>query len=94
MAVIQFLLGVDAPVSLLLIQQIFFTVLVNTLIALPGLRGGPPRCIQPALPADPAPPAPARVHDRRPQPAPAAVGAARQMRGAPMIAPPEDRAHR
>jgi rod shape-determining protein MreD len=35
MAVIQFLLGVDAPVSLLLAQQIFLTVLVNTLIALP-----------------------------------------------------------
>src|SRR6202041_1991563 len=35
MTVIQFLLGVDAPVSLLLVQQIFLTVLVNTLIALP-----------------------------------------------------------
>ena len=35
MALIQFLLGVDAPVSLLLLQQIFITVLVNTLIALP-----------------------------------------------------------
>jgi rod shape-determining protein MreD len=35
MAVIQFLLGVDAPVSLLLLQQIFITILINTLIALP-----------------------------------------------------------
>ena len=35
MALIQFLLGVNAPVSLLLLQQIFLTVLVNTLIALP-----------------------------------------------------------
>lgn len=35
MAVIQFLLGVDAPVSWLLIQQIVLQVLVNTLIALP-----------------------------------------------------------
>lgn len=35
MAVIQFLLGVDAPVSLLLVQQILITILVNTLIALP-----------------------------------------------------------
>lgn len=35
MALIQFLLGVDAPVSLLLLQQIFMSVLVNTLIALP-----------------------------------------------------------
>src|SRR5438270_2322513 len=35
MAVIQFLLGVDSPVSLLLLQQIFITVLVNALIAIP-----------------------------------------------------------
>ena len=35
MALIQFLLGVDAPVSLLLVQQIFVTILINTLIALP-----------------------------------------------------------
>jgi rod shape-determining protein MreD len=35
MALIQFLLGVDAPVSWLLLQQILVTVLVNTLIALP-----------------------------------------------------------
>jgi rod shape-determining protein MreD len=52
MALIQFLLGVDAPVSLLLVQQLFITVLVNTLIALPVytlVR----RIIQPALPDDP-----------------------------------------
>lgn len=35
MALVQFLLGVDAPVSWLLLQQILITVLVNTLIALP-----------------------------------------------------------
>ena len=35
MAVIQFLLGVDAPVSLLLVEQIIMQVLVNSLIALP-----------------------------------------------------------
>jgi hypothetical protein len=35
MALIQFLLGVDAPVSLLLLQQIFITILINMLIALP-----------------------------------------------------------
>lgn len=35
MAVIQFLLGVDAPVSWLLIQQIVLQVLVNCLLALP-----------------------------------------------------------
>ena len=52
MAVIQFLLGVDAPVSWLLIQELFITILVNTLIALPVytlVR----RIIQPALPEDP-----------------------------------------
>jgi rod shape-determining protein MreD len=35
MALVQFLLGVDAPVSWLLLQQILVTVLVNTLIAIP-----------------------------------------------------------
>lgn len=52
MAVIQFLLGVDAPVSFLLLQQIIITVLVNTLLALPVyvlVR----RIIAPVLPQDP-----------------------------------------
>jgi rod shape-determining protein MreD len=52
MAIIQFLLGVDAPVSFLLLQQIFITVLVNSLIALPTyalVR----RIVEPALPQDP-----------------------------------------
>ena len=52
MALIQFLLGVDAPVSLLLLQQIFITVLVNTLIALP-VYALVRRIIQPVLPQDP-----------------------------------------
>jgi rod shape-determining protein MreD len=52
MAVIQFLLGVDAPVSWLLLQQIFITVLVNTLISLP-VYAAVRRIIEPALPADP-----------------------------------------
>src|SRR5438270_11333383 len=52
MAVIQFLLGVDAPVSWLLLQQIFITVLVNTLLALP-VYGIVARIIRPALPDDP-----------------------------------------
>ncbi len=52
MAVIQFLLGVDAPVSLLLLQQIFLTVLVNTLIALP-VYGLVRRILHRALPEDP-----------------------------------------
>ena len=70
MALIQFLLGVDAPVSLLLLQQIFIFVLVNTLIALP-VHALVRRIIRPVLPEDPAAPAPPRLHDRRPQPAPA-----------------------
>ena len=52
MTVIQFLLGVDAPVSLLLLQQILVTVLVNTLIALP-VYAFVRRIVQPALPDDP-----------------------------------------
>jgi rod shape-determining protein MreD len=52
MALIQFLLGVDAPVSFLLVQQIIITVLVNTLISLP-VYGIVARVIRPALPEDP-----------------------------------------
>jgi rod shape-determining protein MreD len=52
MTLIQFLLGVDSPVSLLLAQQIFITVLVNTLIALP-VYAVVRRVIQRALPDDP-----------------------------------------
>jgi rod shape-determining protein MreD len=52
MTVIQFLLGVDSPVSLLLIQQIFITVLVNTLLALP-IYTLVRRVIRPVLPDDP-----------------------------------------
>jgi rod shape-determining protein MreD len=52
MALIQFLLGVDAPVSFLLLQQIIITVLVNTLIALP-VYALVRRIIAPVLPQDP-----------------------------------------
>ncbi|MHB1568021.1 MAG: rod shape-determining protein MreD [Solirubrobacteraceae bacterium] len=52
MAVLQFLLGVQAPVSLLLFQQIFVTTLVNTLISLP-VYAVVRRAINPALPDDP-----------------------------------------
>ncbi len=52
MAVIQFLLGVDSPVSLLLLQQIFVSVLVNSLIALP-VYALVQRLIKPVLPDDP-----------------------------------------
>jgi rod shape-determining protein MreD len=52
MTLIQFLLGVDAPVSLLLFQQIFITILVNTLISLP-VYAVVRRIVHPALPDDP-----------------------------------------
>jgi rod shape-determining protein MreD len=52
MTIIQFLLGVDAPVSLVLAQQIFVTVLVNTLISLP-VYALVRRVLKPALPQDP-----------------------------------------
>jgi rod shape-determining protein MreD len=52
MALMQFLLGVDAPLSPLLVQQLFITVLVNTLIALP-VYALVRRIIQPVLPDDP-----------------------------------------
>jgi rod shape-determining protein MreD len=52
MALVQFLLGVDAPVSLLLVQQIVITVLANTLLALP-VYALVRRVVRPALPEDP-----------------------------------------
>lgn len=52
MAVIQFLLGVDAPVSLLLVEQIVLQVLINSLIALPVYEAVR-RALYPALPSDP-----------------------------------------
>ena len=54
--------------SLLLVRQILMTIVLNTLLALPGLRDLPPRAA--AVPARrPAPPPAPRVHDRRPEPA-------------------------
>lgn len=52
MTIIQFLLGVDAPVSIVLLQQIFLSVLVNTLVALP-VYAFVRRVLKPALPEDP-----------------------------------------
>ena len=52
LAVIEFLLGVDAPVSWLLIQQIVLQVLVNCLIALPVYEVVR-RLLYRALPRDP-----------------------------------------
>jgi rod shape-determining protein MreD len=51
-SLMQFLLGVDAPVSLLLVRQIFATILVNTVIALP-VYALVRRIVQGALPEDP-----------------------------------------
>jgi len=34
-ALLEFLLGVDAPVSVLLLRQILMTIVLNTLLALP-----------------------------------------------------------
>jgi len=51
-SVMQFLLGADAPVSLLLVRQIVFTIVLNTLLALPVyllVR----RVLSPLLPDDP-----------------------------------------
>jgi rod shape-determining protein MreD len=51
-SLMQFLLGVEAPVSLLLARQIVVTVLVNTLLALP-VYALVRRVVQGSLPQDP-----------------------------------------
>ena len=52
MTVIQFLLGVDSPVSGLLFEQIFMTMLINTIIALPVYHAVR-RILRGAVPAGP-----------------------------------------
>jgi rod shape-determining protein MreD len=51
-ALVQFLLGVDAPVSFLLVRQIVTTIVVNTVIALP-VYALVRRWLEPSLPDDP-----------------------------------------
>jgi rod shape-determining protein MreD len=51
-SLIQFLLGVDAPVSFLLLREILFTIAVNTVLALP-VYALVRRFVAPALPEDP-----------------------------------------
>ena len=51
-AVLQFLLGVDAPVSLLLVRQILMTIVLNTLLAMPVYLACR-RFLAPYLPDDP-----------------------------------------
>ena len=49
---LQFLLGVQAPVSLLLLREILLTIVLNTLLALP-LYALMRRVLLPFLPDDP-----------------------------------------
>jgi rod shape-determining protein MreD len=51
-ALLQFLLGVDAPVSWALLRQLLATLVINALLALP-VYALVRRCLQPALPDDP-----------------------------------------
>lgn len=51
-ALVQFLLGVESPVSMALLRQILLTLIVNTLVALP-LYELARRWLLPALPDDP-----------------------------------------
>ena len=51
-AMLQFLLGVDAPVSFLLVREILMTIVLNTLLALPVYMVCR-RVIAPFLPDDP-----------------------------------------
>ena len=51
-ALLQFLLGVDAPVSALLLRQILMTIVLNTLLALP-VYALMRRAVLPFLPDDP-----------------------------------------
>jgi rod shape-determining protein MreD len=51
-ALLQFLLGVDAPVSLLLVREMLMTIVLNTLLALP-IYAVVRRVLLPYLPEDP-----------------------------------------
>ncbi|MTD42784.1 rod shape-determining protein MreD [Conexibacter sp. W3-3-2] len=51
-ALLQFLLGVDAPVSFLLLGQVLLTVVVNVIVAVP-VHAFVRRWLLPALPDDP-----------------------------------------
>jgi rod shape-determining protein MreD len=51
-SIMQFLLGIDAPVSFLLVREIFATILINALLALP-VHAAVRRWLSPTLPEDP-----------------------------------------
>ena len=64
-AVLQFLLGADVPVSLLLLREMLLTIVLGTLLALPVyalVRRAP----APVPARRPAPPPAPGLHDRRP----------------------------
>ena len=63
-SIMQFLLGVDAPVSFLLAREILATILLNALISGAGVRARAPLAAALAARGPAAPPAPG-VHDRR-----------------------------
>ena len=67
-SLMEFLLGVDAPVSLELLRQIVLGAVVDTIVALPMWAIVRRACRRPAR--GPAPPASSpRLHDRRAEPA-------------------------
>lgn len=51
-SIMQFLLGIDAPVSFLLVREIFATIVINSLLALP-VYAAVRRWLSPTLPEDP-----------------------------------------
>ena len=68
-SLMEFLLGVDAPVSLELLRQIILGTLVNTIVALPMFAARAARPGQCPARGSPAPAPPPRLHDRRSEPA-------------------------
>ena len=79
---LQFLLGVQAPVSLLLLREILLTVVLNTLLALP-VYALMRRALLPVPARGPAPPPAPGLHDRRAQPDLARLSAATSRRTRP-----------
>ena len=67
-SLMEFLLGVDAPVSLELLRQIVLGMLVNTIVALP-MWAIVRRALRARCPRTRAAAGAARLHDRRAQPA-------------------------
>ena len=78
-SLMEFLLGVDAPVSLELLRQIVIGVALDTLVALP-MWAIVRRSLEGGLPDDPRRRAPARLHDRRAEPALALMSALERAR--------------